>query len=305
VATGAWWCAELSAGTSLLETVWPMVKRAVQWCLHYQRPGGEIVWSVDPDGVAGKFALLAASSSLQQSLACAARIAVALGHEEEGVSWSRAAARVASAVATRPQAFTAKERWAMDWYYPVLTGVLAGEVGRRRMRSRWAQMLVPGLGTRCVADKLWVTAAESAECAMAAARAGMAGEAAELLEWTKHFRAGDGGYWTGCVHPACVRFPAHQKSTYSAAAVIIADHVLYERSPAAAIFSERGPKGEWASGGSSGGELPGESVDELSGELSAARPAYAAGSPSASTAASTSLAARRPEPMHVGTPTPL
>jgi hypothetical protein len=256
VATGAWWCAELAASTSLLEAVWPMVKRAVQWCLHYQRPGGEVVWSVDPDGVAANFALVAASSSLQQSFACAARIAAALSHEQEADSWSRAAAGVASAVATRPQVFTPKQRWAMDWYYPVLSGVLAGEGARQRMQSRWAEMLVPGLGTRCVADKFWVTAAESAECAMAAARAGMAGEAGELLDWTRHFRAGDGGYWTGCVHPGCVRFPAGQKSTYSAAAVVIADHVLYERSAAAAIFSVRGPKGDWAPGGSQAGEMP-------------------------------------------------
>jgi hypothetical protein len=105
-----------------------------------------------------------------------------------------------------------------------------------------------------------------------------------LLDWTKHFRAGDGGYWTGCVHPGCVRFPAHQKSTYSAAAVVIADHVLYERSPAAAIFSVGGPKGDWSPGGSSPGELAGgltgalaggptgELPGELPGELAAVTP---------------------------------
>ena len=60
----------------------------------------------------------------------------------------------------------------------------------------------------------------------------------ELLAWTRHLRADDGGYWTGCVHPDCVRFPAGQKSTYSAAAVILADHVLNRRSLAAATFSD-------------------------------------------------------------------
>ena len=64
-ATGAWWCSQLGGGPALLETVWPMIERAVNWCLGYQRPGGEIVWSVGPDGVPGNFALLAANSSLQ------------------------------------------------------------------------------------------------------------------------------------------------------------------------------------------------------------------------------------------------
>ena len=278
VAAGAWWCAELSRSTSILDATWPMVESAVTWCLRYERPGGEIPWSVDPDGVSAKFALLAASSSLQHSLGCAARAAEALGHEREALSWRAAATRVAEAVVARPRAFLPKGRWAMDWYYPVLTGALMGEAAELRMRSRWVDMVVPGVGVRCVADNLWVTAAESAECAMAAARAGLGPEAEELLAWVEHLRAGDGGYWTGCVHPDCVRFPPGQKSTYSAAAVIIADHVLHRRSPAAAIFSTETRDG---------------------------RADYEAGSPSASTPVRSSLAARRPEPMHAGTPTPL
>ena len=106
---------------------------------------------------------------------------------------------------------------------------------------------------------------------MAAARAGMRAEAEGLLAWTTHLRAGDGSYWTGCVHPECVRFPGGQKSTYSAAAVLIADHVLYLRSAAAAIF---------------------------------AGPPQAAGSPSTRSAARISLADLRPEPMHAGIPSP-
>ena len=65
--------------------------------------------------------------------------------------------------------------------------------------------------------------------------------AAKLLAWTRHLRAGDGAYWTGCAHPECVRFPGGQKSTYSAAAVIIADHVLSRRSPAAVVFQPEAP----------------------------------------------------------------
>jgi hypothetical protein len=239
-ATAAWWCAQLSEdGPVLLEGWWPMIERAITWCLGFQRRGGEIVWSVGPDGVPGNFALLAANSSLQQSLRCAAKIAEVLGYDRAG--WVAAADRTATAVADKPLTFARKQRWAMDWYYPVLTGAVEPAVGRRQLAQRWHEFVAEELGTRCVADNFWVTAAETAECAMAADRAGCHAEADKLLTWTRHLRADDGAYWTGCAHPQCVRFPGGQRSTYSAAAVIIADHVLSRRSPAAAVFQPEAP----------------------------------------------------------------
>ena len=125
----------------------------------------------------------------------------------------------------------------MDWYYPVLSGALQDDDARERLEARWDDFVVDGLGVRCVADQGWVTAAETAECAMAASRAGLPAAGEALLASTRHLRdEDDAAYWTGCAHPGCVRFPGGQKSTYSAAAVLIADHVLNRRSPAAAVF---------------------------------------------------------------------
>jgi len=234
VATGAWWCSRVGPGTAILEALWPMVERAVEWCLARQLASGEVVWSVGPDGVPGAFALLAANSSVQHSLRCAVLVAEALGHDRP--HWAAAAAGVASAVRRGPGGFAPKERWAMDWYYPVLTGAVQGEGARAQMGARWHELVEPGLGVRCVADKLWVTAAETAECSIAAEVAGMHEQASALLAWTRHLRHEAGGYWTGCAHPDCTKFPGGQVSTYSAAAVVIADHVLHRRSPAAAVF---------------------------------------------------------------------
>jgi hypothetical protein len=235
VATGAWWCYLLGGGRGALAVAWPMVDRAVSWCLRHQRPGGEFVWSVGPDAVEGGFALLAANCSLQQSLRSAASIAGLLG--ERRPSWQLAAREASDAAVRRPGSFAAKRRWAMDWYYPVLTGALEGNDARARLQARWDEFVMSGLGVRCVADQEWVTAAETAECAMAAARAGLPAPAEALLTSTRHLRdQDDGAYWTGCAHPGCVRFPGGQKSTYSAAAVLIADHVINRRSPAAGVF---------------------------------------------------------------------
>ena len=89
---------------------------------------------------------------------------------------------------------------------------------------------------RCVADRPWVTAAETSECAIALDAVGLCDRADLLLSWTGHFRDADGGYWTGCVHPECVRFPGGERSTYTAAAVVLADHVLYGHGPTAGLF---------------------------------------------------------------------
>lgn len=289
VATGAWWCAQLSGpgGAALMAQLWPMVDRALSWCLTCQRPGGEVVWSVGPDGVPGTFALLTANSSLQHSLRNGAQLAEALGHERP--HWLHAADRVVAAVEHKPGCFAPKQRWAMDWYYPVLSGALEGDAARGRLSKGWPEFVMEGLGVRCVHDRPWVTTAETAECAMAANRAGMAGLAWDLLAWAGHLRDEDGSYWTGCVHPECVRFPGGQTSTYSAAAVLIADHVISGRSAAAEVFggvpSTVSP--------STVSSLSGGSSDTAQGDR------WAEGE-----AARALAAALRPDAIHAGTPAP-
>ncbi len=234
VATGTWWHYLVTGDAGVLEELWPVVDRAITFVLGRQQPGGEILWSVDPDGTPGRFALLTASSSIHHSLRCAVAVAARLGHERP--EWELASGRVAHAVAHRPEAFAPKTRWAMDWYYPVLCGAVSGDVGRRHLSGRWATFVMEGLGVRCVSSNPWVTAAETAECVMALDAVGMVDEAAQLLGWTRHLRAADGSYWTGCVHPECVRYPGGEHSTYTAAAVLLADHALYGTSDAAGLF---------------------------------------------------------------------
>jgi len=84
---------------------------------------------------------------------------------------------------------------------------------------------------RCVADKDWVTAAETAECAMAHLVAGEVATAERLLDWAGHLRHPDGGYFTGMVHPQRHHFPAGERSTYSAAAVTLASAALAGAGP--------------------------------------------------------------------------
>jgi hypothetical protein len=234
VATGVWWHHLLTGDSGLLEEMWPVVDRALGFVLGLQRPGGEFTWSVDPDGVPGRFALLTSSASIYHSLRCGLAIAGSIGVERPG--WELAARRVRHAVVCSPERFEPKDPWAMDWYYPVLSGALSGEAGRRHLAARWDDFIMEGLGVRCIQGNPWVTAAETSECVIALEAVGMVGEAEQLASWTRHLREDNGAYWTGCVHPQCVRYPGGERSTYTAAAVLLADHVLYGGTPASGLF---------------------------------------------------------------------
>ena len=124
----------------------------------------------------------------------------------------------------------------MDWYYPVLAGVVTGDAARRRLDARRLRFVVEGLGVRCVSDKDWVTAAETAECALAHAAAGDNRRAVELFSAAQHLRHEDGSYFTGMVHPQRRHFPDEERASYGAAAVVLAADGLWGAGPASRLF---------------------------------------------------------------------
>lgn len=233
-AAGAWWHYLTTGDLGFLDSFWPVLEGAIEFVLKLQQPGGEIAWSMDPDGHLGRYALLTSTSSIHHSLRCAVAVAEQLGYERP--DWELASDRVVEAIVHRPAAFASKDRWAMDWYYPILSGALRGEAAAQRIDARWSEFVMDGLGIRCVSDEPWVTAAETAECAMALDAIGMRDEAVRLVAWTRHMREPDGSYSTGCVHPQCVRYPGGERTTYTAAAVLMADHALYSAAPTAGLF---------------------------------------------------------------------
>jgi len=233
LATGAWFHHLVTGDDALLEELWPVIGAAIGFVLGLAQPGGEVLWSRDADGTPGRFALLTGCSSILLSLRCAVAAGALLGDEHP--DWELAASSLRHAVAFRPDRFESKDRWAMDWYYPVLGGALGPGAARDRLEAGWTRFVDDGLGVRCVSDNAWVTAAETAECALAHHAVGRVDAAAALLDWTRHLREPDGAYATGCVHPQCTRFPGGERSTYSAAAVLLADNALNE-GPGAGLF---------------------------------------------------------------------
>ena len=224
IATGVWHYFLSTGDRDFLEQMWPAVKRAIEFVCEAQTPRGEILWARHANGTAWPFALLTGSSSVYHSLTCAEQLAESMGEPQP--RWTDSRQRLGHTIANIPGAFTPKERWAMDWYYPVLSGALEGSAAKRRLNQGWSKFVQPGKGVRCVSDKEWFTAAETAECAMAYYVAGDAGTAHQLLEWSQMLRDQDDRYWTGMVFPQEVYFPANEKTTYSAAAVVLAAAIL-------------------------------------------------------------------------------
>ena len=224
VATGVWHHFLATGDTGFLDTMWPTVAAAVGFVLDLQTPRGEIIWARHADGTPWSFALLTASCSTFASLRSAQSVAARLGHARP--EWEPAVERLGRVIVEQPGAFLPKDRWAMDWYYPVLTGAVTGDAACSRLADGYDRFVLEGLGVRCVADKDWVTAAETAECAMAHLAAGDVDTAALLLDWAGHLRQDDGSWFTGMVHPQRHHFPAGELSTYSAAAVTLAATAL-------------------------------------------------------------------------------
>jgi len=229
VATGVWHHFLTTGDTGFLTTMWPVVAGAVGFVLELQTARGEIIWARHAGGTPWSFALLTASCSTFSSLHSALAVATRLGHDRPG--WASAVERLGRVIAEEPEAFLPKDRWAMDWYYPVLTGVVTGDAARARLGAGYGRFVIDGLGVRCVSDKDWVTAAETAECAMAHLAAGEVDTASRLLDWAGHLRHDDGSWFTGMVHPQGHHFPAGERSTYSAAAVTLAATALAGTGP--------------------------------------------------------------------------
>lgn len=235
IATGVWHRWLCTEDRGFAEALWPVVECAIDFVLDLQTPRGEILWARHADGTPWSFALLTGSSSICHSLRCAIALAELLGHERP--DWELSAARLAHVIRHVPDAFAPKHRWAMDWYYPVLTGVVGGERGRERLADRHSAFVMDRRGVRCVSDRPWVTTAETCEYAMANLAVGNVETARDLFRWAQRYRTDDGRYWTGTVFPDEGRFPTDERSTYTASAVVLAADALAGGSPASGLFT--------------------------------------------------------------------
>ena len=237
LAVGAWHHWLVRRDSAFVHTLWPSVRRALDWVVGMQLAWGGIAWSQEwVDGAPGRVnaeALLAGSSSIHHALRAGVALSELLGDPQP--AWELAGGRLAHALREHRDQFLDKSTFSMDWYYPVLGGAVRGEAAHELLASRWGDFVVPGLGVRCVDTNPWVTGAESCELVLALDALGDRDRARQLLADVQHLRTPDGAYWTGYVYPDDVNWPGEQ-TTYTAGAMILATDALTDSTAGADVF---------------------------------------------------------------------
>lgn len=237
-ATGIWHHYLISRDRRFLHEFWPMVHAAIEFVLALQAPTGEIYWALDSRTGVSRDALVTGCSSIYKSLECAINMAAEL--REPTASWLKARERLGRTLRDRPDRFDrtweSKARFSMDWFYPVLCGVVTGDAARRRLAARWKEFVEPGLGCRCVADEPWVTVAESCELSLALLASGNRRAAMDVFSWLHDYRHDDGSYWTGYVFPDAAIWP-EERPTWTAAAILLAADALTGATGASSLFT--------------------------------------------------------------------
>lgn len=205
-----------------LEPFVEMALRAIDKVVDYQRADGSIPWAIDPSGDPYPTSLIAASSSVCDSLAIAVELCSRFG-KGDADRYIDAGDMLKQSVVDQCGPYSDTSEWAMDHYYPHMGGIadqasLAEEFLERFYLPRW--------GIRCIASKQWFTAAETAEAAMALHLQGESELAEEIFLTLGRFRCDNGAYLTGVVGPIGQSFPHSEQSSYSVAAVILASFAI-------------------------------------------------------------------------------
>ncbi|MGC5011128.1 prenyltransferase [Streptosporangium sp. DT93] len=237
VAVGVWHELLVTGDEDFTRRMWPVVRAALDFVVGLQTTRGEIVWERAADGRPAAYALLTGCASIHQGLRCGVLLGEHLGDPQP--DWELAADQLGHVLAAHPEAFADKSRFSMDWYYPILGGAVRGPAAEARLAEEWDTFVEPGLGIRCVSDQPWVTGAETCELVLALDALGDRERASALFTDMQHLRHEDGSYWTGWQFVNEKWFP-HERSAYTAAAVVLAADALNGYTRAAGIFRDAG-----------------------------------------------------------------
>ena len=237
IAVGVYHYYLITRDIGVLKEMWQTISAAIDFAVSLQTPDGEIYWAISPEGKVDPMALLTGCSSVFMSIKCALAIANILGHKKP--SWRQALDKLELAIKHKPFLFNmTKSRYSMDWFYPILTGVLTGDDAQRRIDKYWKKFVVEDRGVKCVFDEPWVTIAETSELALALSSMDNRDLAMIVFNWISDRKYEDGSFWCGFTCPDIIIWP-EDKITWTNAVALMAADALYELTPAAQIFNHR------------------------------------------------------------------
>ncbi len=224
IATGTWFHYAATKDGAFLGEMWPVVEKGVDFALSLQQPTGEIWWALSETGSPWPGAILTSSCCIWRSLRNGINVSRALGRDRP--DWEAAAGRLLSA-ARDPGLFDRrgenKRRYAMNWFYPVLTGVIDSDEARERIDREWPDFVIEGWGCRVAADEDVTAVAETGELIIALCRIGEHDRAKSLLDWTLRLRDDREGFCRGIKLPEQEPCPGDdERATWTSAALNMA-----------------------------------------------------------------------------------
>jgi hypothetical protein len=235
IAAGLYHYHLITGDLEFVRHMWPTMAAAVEFAISLQAAGGEIYWALDPRGRVDPMALLTGCSSIAFSLKCALVLTRLLN--KDCPHWRKALMRLQVCIQDKPHNFNmTKSRFSMDWFYPILCGIVTGRTAQARIEKYWKKFVIHNVGVRCVSDQPWVTIAESCELVLALAAMGNDLLSRIVFSWIGDRTFNDDTYWCGFTFPEMVIWP-EEKITWTNAVVLMAADALYHLTPAASMFS--------------------------------------------------------------------
>ena len=238
ICVGIWHFYLATKDKGFLEEYFPVLDKAMEFVTSMQTDSGDILWALDEKGSKLDDSLVTGSSSIYKSFECFYAIKRLLNKDLDNLEDRMRSLK--KAIKDKPKRFDrgwkSKDRYSMDWYYPILCGVISGVEAVEKIKSREQEFIAEGLGCKCVIEEPWVTIAESSELVMALASCGQTDRAKEIFSWLHQWKdPQDNLYWTGYVYPDKAFWPI-EKPTWTAAAVLLAADTLYKFTDASELF---------------------------------------------------------------------
>lgn len=238
IATGLWHYYLVSKDTDFVKKIFSCIEHAMQYILSQQTPEGDIQWAQSTIEALPKDALITACASILRSMECAIYIAEICGKNRP--QWEEAYGRLANTLKNCPWRFDrtweSKDRFSMDWFYPILSGIYSPQESKIRLENDWCKFVNQTYGCLCVSDEPWVTVAESCELAISLVASNQREKAEALFLKLLRWQDTDGGFWTGYSFRDKAIWPL-EKTSWTAAAIILAADAIYDISPASKLFT--------------------------------------------------------------------
>jgi len=239
VATGLWHNYLITKNKSLLEEMFSTLDLAMKFVISLQTSYGDMRWAKENNQILDD-SLITGCCSIYKSLDCAIPIYSILGKKTEDLVQAKKLLKTCLLENAErfDRSWKSKKRYSMDWYYPVMCGVVKGNEAEDRIRSRWDEFIVSGMGCKCVQEEPWVTVAESSELVIALMAIEDTDKAKELFDWLHQWRdPKDNLYWTGYVYTDRKYWPI-EKPTWTAGAVLLAADSLFAFTNGSKLFLE-------------------------------------------------------------------